>query len=57
MLLGDADRELLYEALTRPILASCPAGYRPGPAREMLEVLAAVSRRWVAKRPSALLAA
>lgn len=52
-----AVRSLHAEVLTRPILASCPAGYRPGPAREMLEILAAVSQRWVAKRPPAMLAA
>jgi molybdate transport repressor ModE-like protein len=45
------------QPLTRPILASLPAGYRPGPARAMLEVLTDISRRWVAKRPSELVAA
>jgi molybdate transport repressor ModE-like protein len=45
------------EGLTRPILVSSPAGYRPGPARAMLEILSTVSQRWVAKRPPALLAA
>jgi DNA-binding transcriptional LysR family regulator len=37
--------------LTRPILASLPAGYRPRPASAMLEVLSDVSRTWVAGRP------
>jgi DNA-binding transcriptional LysR family regulator len=45
------------EVLTRPIVASCPAGYRPGPARAMLEVLIEVSQGWVAARPPALVAA
>lgn len=45
------------EEFTRPIMVSCPAGYRPGPARVMLEILADVSQRWVAKRPPALVAA
>ncbi|HZU60479.1 MAG TPA: LysR family transcriptional regulator [Solirubrobacteraceae bacterium] len=49
--------QLRAQALTRPILASCPAGYRPGPARTMLEILVEVSRRWVAKRPPDLMAA
>jgi DNA-binding transcriptional LysR family regulator len=48
---------LASELLTRPILASFPAGYRPGPARAMLEVLDEVSERWVARRPPELLAA
>ena len=34
------------EPLTRPILASLPAGYRPGPAAAMIEVLREVSGRW-----------
>jgi molybdate transport repressor ModE-like protein len=50
-------RSLGPETLTRPILASLPAGYRPGPARAMLEVMQQVSERWVAKRPRQLLAA
>jgi molybdate transport repressor ModE-like protein len=50
-------RSLGPKALTRPILASLPAGYQPGPARVMLEVLGQVSERWVAKRPQELLAA
>ncbi len=37
--------------LTRPILASLPAGYRPRPASAMLEILREVSERWIAKRP------
>jgi hypothetical protein len=41
---------------TRPIVASCPCGYRSGPAKAMLEILDHVSRRWVAKRPPALVA-
>src|SRR5947209_10878419 len=52
-----AVRSLGRDALTRPILASLPAGYRPGPARAMLEVLRQVSERWVAKHPPTLLAA
>ena len=52
-----AVRSLGRDALTRPILASLPAGYQPGPARAMLEVLRQVSERWVAKRPPTLLAA
>jgi len=39
------------DTMTRPILATLPAGYRPGPARVMLEVLREISDRWVAKRP------
>jgi len=39
-------RPLGPEPLTRPILASLPAGYRPGPAAAMIEVLRRVSERW-----------
>lgn len=42
------------ERLTRPILASLPAGYRPRPAGAMLEILREVSERWVAQRPERL---
>ncbi len=52
-----AVRPLHPAPLTRPIVASGPAGYRPGPARAMLEILTEVSQRWVAKRPVAALAA
>jgi DNA-binding transcriptional LysR family regulator len=34
------------QALSRPILASLPAGYRPKPAAAMIEVLREVSKRW-----------
>ena len=50
-------RPLRSEALTRPILASCPAGYRPGPVRTMVEILMDVGEHWVTKRPAALAAA
>jgi molybdate transport repressor ModE-like protein len=52
-----AVRPLDSHVLTRPIVASFPTGYRSGPAKAMLEILVAVSRRWVAKRPPALVAA
>jgi molybdate transport repressor ModE-like protein len=39
------------KSLTRPILASLPAGYRPRPASAMLEILRETSKRWIAKRP------
>jgi molybdate transport repressor ModE-like protein len=52
-----AIRPLASHTLTRPIVASFPSGYRSGPAKVMLEILLEVSRRWVAKRPPALLAA
>jgi DNA-binding transcriptional LysR family regulator len=39
-------RPLGGKALTRPIVASLPAGYRPGPAAAMLDVLRQVSERW-----------
>lgn len=62
MVLRDASkrvaiRPLVSHALSRPILASFPAGYRSGPAKAMLDILTRVSQRWVAKRPAALLAA
>jgi molybdate transport repressor ModE-like protein len=62
MVLRDSPRRvavapLSSHALTRPIVASFPAGYRSGPAKAMLEILKAVSQRWVAKRPPELLAA
>lgn len=47
-------RPLGPRTLTRPILASLPAGYRPRPASAMLEVLTEISQRWVAKRPQEL---
>jgi DNA-binding transcriptional LysR family regulator len=47
-------RRLDPEPLTRPILASLPAGYRPRPATAMLDVLKEISRRWVARRPREL---
>jgi DNA-binding transcriptional LysR family regulator len=47
---------LASHMFTRPIIASCPSGYRSGPAKAMLDVLDEVSRRWVAKRPPALVA-
>jgi DNA-binding transcriptional LysR family regulator len=34
------------KGLTRPIVASLPAGYRPGPAAAMVEILREVSERW-----------
>ena len=52
-----AIRPLASQVLTRPILASCPSGYRSGPTKAMLEILGQVSQRWVAKRPPTLLAA
>jgi DNA-binding transcriptional LysR family regulator len=33
-------------SLTRPIVAALPAGYRPGPAAAMIEILQQVSERW-----------
>jgi molybdate transport repressor ModE-like protein len=50
-------RPLVSAPLTRPILASFPAGYRSGPARVMLEILGEVAREWVAERPRELIAA
>jgi DNA-binding transcriptional LysR family regulator len=52
-----AVRPLASHQLTRPILASFPSGYRSGPAKVMLDILTEVSKRWVAKRPPALVAA
>jgi len=49
-------RSLGPDSLTRPILASLPAGYRPGPAAAMIEVLRQVSERWT-KAPRELAAA
>jgi DNA-binding transcriptional LysR family regulator len=34
------------KSLTRPIVVSLPAGYRPGPAAAMIDVLRQVSERW-----------
>jgi DNA-binding transcriptional LysR family regulator len=48
---------LAPQTVTRPIVASFPAGYRSGPARAMLEILTEVSNGWVAQRPPALVAA
>jgi DNA-binding transcriptional LysR family regulator len=45
-----AIRPLGPRTLTRAILASLPAGYRPRPAGAMLDVLRDISQRWVAKR-------
>jgi molybdate transport repressor ModE-like protein len=45
------------ETITRPIVAALPAGYRPGPAQAMLEVLQQVSQSWTATRRSELAAA
>lgn len=45
------------DTITRPIIATLPAGYRPGPAGVMLDVLREISQRWVAKRPLELAAA
>jgi DNA-binding transcriptional LysR family regulator len=45
-------RSLGQDTLTRPIVASLPAGYRPGPAKAMVEILQEVSARWTtAARP------
>jgi DNA-binding transcriptional LysR family regulator len=52
-----AATQLAAPVLTRAIVASCPSGYRSGPARAMLEILNRVSQRWVARRPPELLAA
>jgi len=43
--------------LTRPIIASMPAGYRPGPAQVMIDVLQQVTDRWTAATSSRLVAA
>jgi molybdate transport repressor ModE-like protein len=50
-------RPLGPKVLTRGITASLPAGYRPRPAKAMLEILTEVSERWVAERSPALVAA
>ncbi len=49
-------RPLGGKALTRPIVASLPAGYRPGPAAAMIDVLRQVSERWTSA-PRELVAA
>jgi DNA-binding transcriptional LysR family regulator len=41
---------LEHGALTRPILASMPSGYRPKPTAAMIEVLREVSQRWTSAR-------
>lgn len=43
-------RSLQHHALTRPILASMPSGYRPKPTAAMIEVLREVSQRWTNAR-------
>jgi molybdate transport repressor ModE-like protein len=48
---------LADHGMTRPIVASFPSGYRSGPAKAMLEILAQVSQRWVSRRPPELLVA
>lgn len=50
-------RPLGDRALTRPIIASLPAGYHSAPTRVMLEVLQQAGREWRANAPSELLAA
>ena len=50
-------RELDSGAITRPIVASLPAGYQSAPARAMLEVLQDVSREWQAAAVPQLTAA
>jgi DNA-binding transcriptional LysR family regulator len=50
-------RPLASGVLTRPIIASFPAGYRPRPATAMLDVLRDVAAEWTAARPSELRAA
>jgi molybdate transport repressor ModE-like protein len=45
------------ETMTRPIAAALPAGYRPGPAQAMLDVLVRVSESWAAMRRPDLAAA
>ena len=42
--------------LTRPIVASLPAGYRPRPALAMIEILRQVSERWTRTSPQLLAA-
>jgi molybdate transport repressor ModE-like protein len=50
-------RPLGPRVLTRSITASLPAGYRPRPAKAMLEILTEISERWVAERSAAQVAA
>jgi molybdate transport repressor ModE-like protein len=45
------------DTLIRPIIASFPAGYRPGAARAMLEILREVSEQWTAEGGRGLIAA
>jgi DNA-binding transcriptional LysR family regulator len=45
------------EAITRPIVAALPSGYRSGQAQAMLEVLQEVSQSWTAMRRPELTAA
>ncbi len=45
------------DTLTRPIVASLPAGYHPGPARVMVEILQQVSDRWTSAKRGQLAAA
>jgi molybdate transport repressor ModE-like protein len=52
-----AIRALGPKTLTRPILASLPAGYRPRPASAMLEVLTDITKEWVAGRVKPIAAA
>lgn len=49
-------RSLGPDTLTRPILASVPAGYRSRPTAAMIEILQKVSKRWT-RVPRNLLAA
>jgi DNA-binding transcriptional LysR family regulator len=42
--------ELASNRLTRPIVVSLRAGYRPGPVREMIEVLGEVGERWTRRQ-------
>jgi DNA-binding transcriptional LysR family regulator len=45
------------DTITRPIVAALPAGYRPGAAQAMLDVLQQVSESWTAMRRPELAAA
>ncbi|HUZ28936.1 MAG TPA: LysR family transcriptional regulator [Solirubrobacteraceae bacterium] len=45
------------DTITRPIVAAMPAGYRPGAAQAMLDVLQEVSESWTAMRRPELAAA
>jgi molybdate transport repressor ModE-like protein len=45
------------DTITRPIVAAVPAGYRPGAAQAMLDVLEQVSESWTAMRRPELAAA